>query len=213
MNKNYQNIREEYLKGALDKSSVNNSPFLQFEQWMSEAIKSGVPHPTSMILATCGADGQPSGRIVLLKGADEKGFQFFTNYQSRKGKQLQQNPKASLTFFWMPMERQIRIEGHVEKVSPEVSDKYFHSRPYESRLSAAISPQSKIVANRAELEKLKRELREKYPEQNLPRPENWGGYLLIPNYFEFWQGRESRLHDRIIYARKLNEWTIKRLAP
>ncbi len=213
MNNNYQSIREEYLKGMLDESSVHKNPFLQFDQWMREALKAEVPHPTSMMLATCGNDGQPSCRVVLLKNADETGFQFFTNYGSKKGQQLAQNPKAALTFFWMSLERQIRIEGDVEKVSPEMSDRYFHSRPYESRLSAAISSQSKIVANRTELEMLKNELREKHPDQNVPRPENWGGYVLIPNYFEFWQGRESRLHDRIIYTRKLNEWVIKRLAP
>lgn len=213
MNKSYHSIREEYLRGELDESSVPEDPLLQFHRWMEQAIQEKVPHPTAVLLATCGADGQPSCRVVLLKHADESGFQFYTNYESKKGQQLSQNPKAALTFFWMQLERQIRIEGTVEKVSHEISDQYFHSRPYESRLSAAVSPQSKIVNGRQELERAKDEYREKYPDQNMPRPDNWGGYLLKPNYFEFWQGRESRLHDRISYLLLNNGWRIQRLAP
>jgi pyridoxamine 5'-phosphate oxidase len=213
MDKNYHNIREEYLKGALDESSVPADPLVQFHQWMNQAIEEKVPHPTSMLLATCGTNGQPSCRVVLLKNADKTGFQFFTNYDSKKGQQLAQNPKAALTFFWMQQERQIRIEGHVEKVSPEVSDQYFYSRPYESRLSAAISAQSSIVENRRVLERAKEGCRTTYPNQNVPRPVNWGGYLLKPTYYEFWQGRESRLHDRIAYFPENGGWQVKRLAP
>jgi pyridoxamine 5'-phosphate oxidase len=213
MTKSYQEIRSEYLHGKLDEKSVSSDPFVQFKKWMNEAIEAKVPHPTSVILATSGNDNQPSARVVLLKDVTEDGFVFFTNYNSHKGRQLAENPKAGLTFFWMDVERQIRIEGITEKVSAVVSDQYFHSRPFESRLSAAVSPQSSVIENRGHLEKAKEELRQNHPDQEVPRPENWGGYLLKPHYFEFWQGRESRLHDRIIFRRNSDGWEIRRLAP
>jgi len=214
MSNSYHQIREEYLFAKLDEASVNPNPFLQFDKWMSEAIKADVPHPTSMLLATSGADAQPSCRVVLLKHSDEKGFQFFTNYESKKGRQLSENPKAALTFFWMKLERQVRIEGITEKLPAEISDDYFDTRPFESRLSAAVSPQSSLISGREELETFKNQLRQKHTNQNIPRPSNWGGYLLKPNYFEFWQGRESRLHDRIIYVfEEMTGWIVKRLAP
>jgi len=213
MNKSYQNIREEYLHAKLDEDSVLKNPFEQFDKWMNEALEAKVPHPTSMILATAKSDGQPSCRIVLLKNVTESGFVFFTNYESHKGRQLTENPKAAITFFWMAMERQIRIEGEVEKTSKDISDDYFNSRPIESRLSAAISPQSGIVKNRQSLESAKQKLQKDFPEGDIPRPENWGGYILKPHYFEFWQGRESRLHDRIIFKKAESEWEIHRLAP
>ncbi len=213
MTKSYQEIRSEYLHGKLDEQSVSGDPFTQFNKWMDEAIAAKVPHPTSVILATSGQDNQPSARVVLLKDVTEDGFVFFTNYHSRKGQHLAGNPKAGLTFFWMEAERQVRIEGTVEKVDAEVSDQYFHSRPIESRLSAAVSPQSTVVKNREELETAKEQLRSQHPDQKVPRPENWGGYVLKPRYFEFWQGRESRLHDRIIYEKSNSGWDIKRLAP
>lgn len=213
MNKSYQNIRSEYLHSRLDEASVLKDPFAQFDEWMSQAIEAELPHPTSMILATAGKDGQPTCRIVLLKNVTDSGFVFFTNYESRKGRQLTENPKAALTFFWMEMERQIRIEGLVERVGQEESDAYFKSRPLESRLSAAVSQQSAIVKNRLELENAKENLRKKFPDGNIPRPMNWGGFIVKPHYFEFWQGRESRLHDRIIYSKVESAWTIQRLAP
>ncbi|MCF8365086.1 MAG: pyridoxamine 5'-phosphate oxidase [Bacteroidales bacterium] len=213
MNNSYQNIREEYLRATLDENSVLKSPFDQFNKWMNEAFEAEIIHPTSMLLATAGNDGQPSCRIVLLKNMTETGFVFYTNYESRKGQQLAENPKAALTFFWMEMERQIRIEGQVEKVDQNESDVYFNSRPLESRLSAAVSPQSRIVKNRQELEKAKNDLRQKHPEGNIPRPQNWGGFILKPHYFEFWQGRESRLHDRVIFSERGSGWIVQRLAP
>jgi pyridoxamine 5'-phosphate oxidase len=213
LTKSYHQIREEYLRDKLDESSVHPNPILQFDKWIREAIEAGVPHPTSMILATCGNNAQPSARVVLLKHADENGFQFFSNFDSKKGKQLLQNPKAALTFFWMQLERQVRIEGTAEKVPEEISDRYFNSRPLESRLSAVVSPQSQIIESREDLELQKEQLRQKYPDGAISRPENWGGYLLRPGYFEFWQGRESRLHDRIVYQSAKNKWEMKRLAP
>ena len=213
MTKSYQEIRSEYLHGKLDENSVSGDPFVQFKNWMNEAIESKVPHPTSVILATAGKDQQPSARVVLLKDVNEKGFVFFTNYNSRKGQQLTDNPKAGLTFFWMELERQVRIEGTVEKVCAEVSDEYFHSRPFESRLSAAVSQQSAVAKSRRELESKKEKLRLQHPDEKVPRPENWGGYVLVPHHFEFWQGRESRLHDRIVFNNKGDNWEIRRLAP
>lgn len=213
MTKSYQEIRSEYLHGKLDEDSVSENPFVQFDKWMQEAITSKVPHPTSVILATSGKDNQPSARVVLLKDVTDEGFVFFTNYLSHKGQQLAENPKAGLTFFWMEMERQVRIEGITEKVSAVVSDQYFHSRPFESRLSAAVSQQSAVVKDRMELESAKEKLRLQHPDEKVPRPENWGGYILKPHNFEYWQGRESRLHDRIIYQKTNKAWEIKRLAP
>lgn len=213
MTKSYHEIRSEYLHGKLDEKTVPDNPFEQFKEWMDAAIKSQIPHPTSVILATSGSNNQPSARVVLLKDVTDDGFVFFTNYLSHKGQQLAENPKAGLTFFWTEVERQVRIEGTVEKVDTDASDKYFHSRPFESRLSAAISRQSSVVESRRELETAKENLRLQHPNQKVPRPEHWGGYVLKPYYFEYWQGRESRLHDRIIYEKNKTGWNIKRLAP
>jgi pyridoxamine 5'-phosphate oxidase len=209
-----QAIRNDYQKGELSKQSVDKNPVHQFREWLEEALHSAVTEPTAMMLATAGKDMRPSARIVLLKGVEEDGFIFFTSYGSRKGKQIGENPNVSLTFFWKELERQIRIEGIAEKISSEDSDEYFMSRPYESRLSAAASPQSKPVESRQLLEQLKDDIRLKYPDQNIPRPENWGGYKVKPNLVEFWQGRYSRLHDRIVYELTPDgEWKLIRLAP
>ncbi len=213
MNKSYHDLRSEYLHAELDESDVSNNPFGQFGQWMDEAIKAKVLHPTAMMLATAGKDGQPSARIVLLKNANEKGFTFFTNYDSHKSCQMAENPQAVISFFWMAVERQIRIEGRVEKVGRDESEEYFHSRPYESKLSAIVSPQSKTVQSRHQLETAKQKLKDEYADQELGCPENWGGFVLVPDYFEFWQGRESRLHDRITYTRTNTVWEIRRIAP
>jgi len=213
MNQSYHNIRSEYLHDSLDENSVSNDPFGQFDKWMNEALKARLPEANSMALATTGHNGQPSCRIVLLKIMNSDGFVFFSNYESHKGHQLAENPQSAITFFWEELERQIRIEGLVEKVNAAESEVYFHSRPFVSRLSAAISPQSQVVKNRQQLELAQDALREKHPDEKVPYPQNWGGYILKPHYFEFWQGRENRLHDRIIYTRQDNDWKIQRLAP
>jgi pyridoxamine 5'-phosphate oxidase len=205
-------IRQSYERGELLESSAKPSPFDQFELWLHEAIGLPVPEPTAMTLATVGADGKPSARIVLLKGFDAQGFVFYTNYESRKGTELAQHPEAALLFFWQPLERQVRIEGAIEKVSPEESDEYYQSRPLGSRLGAWASAQSRPVA----LDDLKAQVQavsERHGETP-PRPPHWGGYRLRPSYFEFWQGRPSRLHDRLAYQQDLDgEWNIERLSP
>jgi pyridoxamine 5'-phosphate oxidase len=211
---NLQAIRNDYQKGELSKQSVDKNPVHQFREWLEEALHSAVTEPTAMVLATAGKDMRPSARIVLLKGVEEDGFIFFTSYASRKGQQIEENPNVSLTLFWKELERQVRIEGIAEKISPEASDEYFRSRPYESRLSAAASPQSKPVENRQVLEQLRNDIQKKYAGVDIPRPENWGGYKVKPNLLEFWQGRYSRLHDRIVYELTANEkWKLIRLAP
>lgn len=206
-------IRAEYLNGTLDEDSVQPDPVSQFRIWMDEAIDAEIVHPTAVLLATANAKGIPSLRVVLLKDVSEAGFTFFTHYDSRKGREIAENPNVALTFFWNGLERQVRIEGTSCKVSGEVSDKYFHSRPYESRLSAAASPQSERIPDRIHLRKLRDEVERQHPGDYIPRPKDWGGYLVKPHHVEFWQGRENRLHDRILYALQNNTWKISRLAP
>lgn len=213
-NLHLSDIRLDYQKGVLDERSVDGDPVVQFKKWLREALDAQLPEPTAMVLATAGKDGRPSARMVLLKDLDDGGFTFYTHYESRKGRQVSENPRVALTFFWKELERQVRIEGVATKVSPEESDAYFHSRPYESRLSAAASPQSRPLSDRHYLENLKKQLREQHSEERLPRPDNWGGYRVKPVMIEFWQGRQSRLHDRIVYQLQENgEWKIERLAP
>jgi pyridoxamine 5'-phosphate oxidase len=208
----FANIRKDYLKNTLDEKQINKDPLLQFHQWLSEAINSGVEEPTAMVLSTVSEKGFPSSRMVLLKDADEKGFVFFTNYNSRKGKHLKQNPNASLLFFWKEPERQVRIEGSVIKVEASESDAYFNSRPEESQINAIISPQSEKISGRDFLEHSVNDFIKSKKE--IKRPEHWGGYILKPKYYEFWQGRQGRLHDRIIFCQGQNdEWKISRLAP
>ena len=197
---------------TLDEGDVDRDPLKQFGVWMVEAIHAQVPEPTAMSLATVGADGRPGGRIVLLKGLDPKGFVFFTNYQSRKGKDLAAHPFAALTFLWKELERQVRIEGAVEKVSADESSAYYLTRPLGSRIGAWASPQSEILENRAWLENRWADLAREHGE-NPPRPAHWGGYRVLPEYLEFWQGRRSRLHDRVAYTRIEGQWKIARLAP
>jgi len=207
-------IRTDYLQKTLTEDSVSQNPIIQFHLWLSEAINADINEPTAMILSTAGNNNRPSARVVLLKEVDESGFTFFTNYLSRKGRQIAENPYVALTFFWKELERQVRIEGEAERIDPKESDEYFHSRPYESRLSAAASPQSEKISGRDYLEKLKENLREKFSEAHLPRPENWGGYRVKPCLIEFWQGRSNRLHDRVVYElQSEGGWQINRVAP
>jgi len=209
-----RNLRTDYTRHSLDEQDVANHPFEQFQAWMEEAIKAEVHEPNAMHLSTVKADGRPAGRVVLLRGLDESGFSFFTNYNSDKGQQLMGKAFAALTFFWPELERQIRIEGSIVKLSDQENDDYFYSRPRGNRLGAWASPQSQPIANRQELEKLAQLLEAKYPEPQLvPRPPHWGGFRLLPDSLEFWQGRASRLHDRIRYRKASQGWLIERLAP
>jgi pyridoxamine 5'-phosphate oxidase len=211
---NLADIRKDYKSQELDESQVAASPLEQFQQWMQEALQSQLPEPTAMHLSTIGLNGRPAGRIVLLKDLENGGFVFYTNYQSRKGQELAQMPFASLTFHWIEMERQVRIEGVVQKTSADTSDAYFNSRPRESRIGAHVSPQSQVIAQRQLLEDHYQKLTAKYgTDGEVDRPEHWGGYIVVPEVIEFWQGRPSRLHDRIRYTKKGNDWLIERLAP
>lgn len=205
------NLRKNYEKGELIESKINSNPFKQFETWFEEVLKSNIYEPNAMILATA-LENKPSARVVLLKGFDETGFKFYTNYLSRKGKQISSNPNAALLFYWMELERQVRIEGKIQKLSREESLEYFNSRPLESRLGALASNQSEVIPDREYLEKKFNQMKELYSE-NPPMPENWGGYKLIPDLFEFWQGRPNRLHDRIVYESQESNWKIYRLSP
>jgi len=209
---NIADLRQEYMHASLDASDVASDPFTQFDRWFDEAVKAQMPTANAMTLATVSAGGQPSARIVLLKGVDGGGFVFFTNYKSRKGRELTANPAAALLFHWVELERVVRVDGRVSKLTAQESDDYFASRPLSSRHSAIASPQSKVVPNRAALEARFIESEEKHG-ANPPRPAHWGGYRLIPDAIEFWQGRPDRLHDRISYSRKTGGWKIVRLAP
>lgn len=206
-------IRNEYTGDVLLENQMNPNPFLQFKEWIELALNKGVSEPTAFTLITTGTNLRPSGRIVLLKDFDSEGFVFFTNYGSRKGMQLSENPFASMLFFWPDLFRQIRIEGEVMKIGEPESEAYFSSRPEESQISAIISPQSQVIPTRNYLENLWNEYLQIHPGNDHKRPENWGGYKIIPNYFEFWQGRVNRLHDRIVYERCTNGWNTNRLAP
>ncbi len=207
------NIRKDYTLTSLELDEVADSPLAQFNRWLEEAIKAEVNEPNAMNLATINSQHRPSSRIVLLKGFDH-GFIFYTNYESKKGKELQERPFAALNFFWPELERQIRIEGEIEKVSEAESDKYFHSRPIGSQIGAWASPQSQAIPNRSFLESREKEMAVKFQTENLRRPPHWGGFRLTPYYFEFWQGRTSRLHDRIVFEKETTgQWSKKILAP
>ncbi|WP_165074537.1 pyridoxamine 5'-phosphate oxidase [Paludisphaera rhizosphaerae] len=207
-------IRTDYKRHTLDENDLNRDPIRQFEAWFAEALAAEVPEVNAATLATATPDGRPSARIVLLKGCDPRGFTFFTNYESRKGRHLAANPRASLLFFWKELERQVSIEGTVEKVTAEESEAYFHSRPVASQVGAWASKQSEVIADRESLEDRFCELAEKFANAEVPRPEYWGGYRILPESLEFWQGRPSRLHDRLRYQKDAaGAWTIERLSP
>jgi pyridoxamine 5'-phosphate oxidase len=209
-----EDLRNEYSKADLDIHQVSGNPIAQFEKWFAEARNSAVPEPNAMNLATVSKSGRPSSRIVLLKSVENDGFVFYTNYQSQKGKDLADNPACALNFFWPELERQVRIEGVTSLIPEDKSTAYFQSRPRSSQVGAWASPQSLIIANRDILEERARQIEKKYQNLNaLPKPKQWGGYKVEPYLIEFWQGRKSRLHDRIIYTKADGGWKISRLAP
>ena len=206
-------LRKDYTKGKFDVSNAKDNPYEQFEQWFLEMLNSGFYEPNAMILSTVSEEGQPSSRVVLIKYADENGIVFYTNYKSRKGRELEHNPHAAILFYWDKLERQVRIEGKTEKISKEESEKYFRSRPYESKLGAWASKQSQPLPTRFTLIRRVIKFMRKFG-NDVPLPPFWGGYRLVPEYFEFWQGRESRLHDRIAYKKlRDNIWDKFRLYP
>lgn len=206
-------IRKDYTLQTLDEKEVNSNPFSQFNIWLQEAINAQITEPTAMNLSTITKNNRPSSRIVLLKEVQKDGFVFFTNYQSKKGQEMYHNPFVALNFFWADLERQIRIEGIIEKIPQFDSLEYFISRPKASQLGAVASPQSQKVENRAFLEQQFERLEKQYEDKQVLKPTEWGGYKVIPSYFEFWQGRRSRLHDRIIFEKENNQWKIARIAP
>lgn len=208
-------LRQTYARHELSEAAADTDALRQFRRWLDEALQARVDEPTAMHLCTVAPDGQPSARIVLLKGLpDDAGFLFFTNYDSRKGRELAAAPKAALTFFWPALERQVRVEGTVEKAPDGVSTEYFQSRPHASQVGAWASPQSQPIASRQELEQREQEVEQRFAGQHpLPRPAHWGGYVLRPHRLEFWQGRPSRLHDRLVYERAAEGWQRSRLAP
>jgi pyridoxamine-phosphate oxidase len=206
-------LRHDFSKQTLNENDVNLNPILQFEKWFKEAVDSKVNEPNAMTVCTASKNGKPSARILLLRNFNENGFVFYTNYNSRKGEEIEQNPQAALLFFWPELERQVRIEGTLEKQSAAESDVYFNTRPRGSKLGAWSSPQSKTVNSRKILDDAYNTYSEKFPTENVPRPDFWGGYVLKPQSIEFWQGRPSRMHDRILYTLEQNNWKIERLAP
>lgn len=208
-----QDLRIDYAKGELTESAAAVDPIAQFARWFDEARDAGLPEINAMTLATADADGMPSARIVLLKGFDEAGFSFFTNYNSRKGRDLAANPRAALVFYWQPFERQVRIDGTVEKVSRAESELYFRTRPRGAQIGAWASAQSEPLPQRQALEARTVEMEKRFAGQDVPLPDHWGGYRLVPQVMEFWQGRPSRLHDRLRYTRQGTTWLRQRLSP
>jgi len=212
LGKNLADLRKSYEREKLEEADVAQDPLEQFTRWMQQAIDAQIPEPNAMTLATVSKENRPSTRPVLIKGCDERGIVWYTNYESRKARQISMNPWASLQFHWVELERVVRIEGKVEKVSAEESEAYYRSRPLDSRIAAWASPQSEVIADRKALEKRVEEFKQKYGE-NPPLPPNWGGLRLVPERWEFWQGRKNRLHDRIVYRREKGNWLRERLAP
>jgi len=212
--KGISELRREYSREKLDMQHVDKNPFRQFEKWFREAIESEALEPNAMNLATLSEGGRPTSRVVLLKGVENDQFVFYTNYQSQKGRELDANPACALNFFWAELERQVRIEGIAQRVAPELSDQYFQSRPRDSQIGAWASPQSSIISDREILEARAKQIKDRFEGfEVLPRPKQWGGYGITPHEIEFWQGRPSRMHDRIVFNLIDGEWKINRLAP
>ncbi|MBX3165178.1 MAG: pyridoxamine 5'-phosphate oxidase [Bacteroidetes bacterium] len=208
-----EQLREDFTSGAFSEKEANENPFSQFHQWLQQAVDAKVTEVQAMLLSTVSQDNKPSSRIVYLREFENNQFWFYTNYNSRKAQNLQSNPNASLTFFWSELERQIRIEGTIQRATAEQSDAYFNSRPYESKIGAWASNQSHLLKSREDLEEKINQLQKQFTPETIKRPEHWGGFVLTANYYEFWQGRQSRLHDRISYELKNNEWNISRMFP
>lgn len=206
-------LRRDYTLRGLSEADLHADPFTQFRTWFDGAVAAGLPEPNAMTLATANRDGRPSARVVLLKSVDERGFVFYTNFESRKGRDLIENPYAALVFLWDELERQVRIEGAVEQVAAAETDAYFASRPWGSRVGAWASAQSSVLPDRAALDARYAELAAKYEGRDVPRPPHWGGFRVVPAAIEFWQGRSSRLHDRLRYVRTTTEWLVERLSP
>lgn len=214
MDINVADLRKDYTLNGLSKNDVHPNPFEQFQIWFEQSLAASLPEPNAMTIATATPEGKPFARMVLLKDYDERGFVFYTNYQSCKGQHLQKNPWAALTFWWAELERQVRITGQVEQVSSAESDAYFHTRPKASQIAAWASEQSQVIASRQILEQRLQQLKDKYQNQEIKRPPHWGGFRVIPEEIEFWQGRASRLHDRLLYRRQdEGTWDIQRLCP
>lgn len=209
----YADLRKDYSLASLNEKDLARDPFRQFEKWFQEAEGAKVPEPNAAVLSTCTRDGRPSSRTVLLKGLDGRGFAFYTNYDSRKGRDLTDNPRAVLLFPWVALERQVIVEGTVLRMAREESEVYFHSRPRNSQLTAWASAQSSIISGRSVLEDSLKALDQKYAGQEIPVPPNWGGFRLAPESVEFWQGRRSRLHDRLRFRQGKESWSVERLAP
>jgi pyridoxamine 5'-phosphate oxidase len=207
------NLRKDYANATLNESDLNPNPIKQFQFWLNQALEAGLNEPYAMQLATSGSDNFPDIRTVLLRGADQDGFTFFTNYNSEKGRDIAENPKAAINFFWPELERQVRVRGTIKKASTEISDEYFNSRPFESKIGAWASNQSSELPSRELLENKIGELTKKFQNKEVPRPEFWGGYVLTPSEIEFWQGRPSRLHDRILFKLQDDKWKMSRLNP
>ena len=214
MDLSISNLRQNYTRSGLNETDIDPNPIEQFSLWFQQALDAQLPEPNAMTLATVTSNGQPSARMVLLKDFDDRGFIFYTNYQSFKGKQLTENPQAALVFWWAELERQVRIEGKVERVSDAESDRYFYSRPHGSQIGAWVSEQSQVIESREVLDQKLAQLEAQYQDKKIPRPPHWGGFRVIPQVIEFWQGRPNRLHDRLCYSlTEYNIWAIKRLSP
>jgi pyridoxamine 5'-phosphate oxidase len=209
----FERMRVDYRSAPLDREDLDADPLTQFRNWLNDAERAGLEEPNAFVLATASANGRPGARTVLLKDAGPEGFVFYTNYRSAKARELEANPRAAAVFLWIPLRRQVRVEGQVGKVDAANSDRYFASRPPEARLASAASPQSEVVADRTALEAMLDEVRARFPDGDVPRPDHWGGYRLVPDAYEFWQGREARFHDRFRYTAERGDWVIERLAP